>query len=245
MPFSGVKRLVTALLRQEGPVDRPEGGSYPVTNRRVIRDFIADPENTFLVSFPRTGSHWLRMLMERYFGRPSLTRVFFYPERTDYLSLHTHDLDLTTARRRVIYLYREPVATIYSQLSYHRLGPDDPQAIRHWSEMYGRHLAKWLHSEEFTTHKTVVRYDRLRQDLTGAFEPVCRHFGAIWEPERLERIARELTPDQTRQKTAHDPRVVDTSQAYQLERDRFTREHGSLVWDVLLTGRPYLEDFFT
>ncbi len=29
---------------------------------RFVDEFIAIPDNPFLVSFPRTGSHWLRMI---------------------------------------------------------------------------------------------------------------------------------------------------------------------------------------
>ena len=96
-----------------------KNGSVAITSPEVLEAFTSNPESTFLVSFPRTGSHWLRLLMELYFERPSLVRVFYYPERTDYLTYHTHDLSLDVQHPRVIYLYREPVATIYSQMQYH------------------------------------------------------------------------------------------------------------------------------
>ena len=87
-----------------------------VVDAESIRKFEDNPDNPYLVSFPRTGSHWLRMVMERYFGRPSLVRVFYYPERNDFLTLHTHDLELDVQRRNVIYLYRDPVETVFSQM---------------------------------------------------------------------------------------------------------------------------------
>ena len=243
-PLTNLKHLIAKVLKEDQLESASEQGSYPVTDREVIRAFIADPEHTFLVSFPRTGSHWLRMMMERYFERPSLTRVFYYPERTDYLTLHTHDLDLDLKRREVIYLYREPVATIYSQLNYHRLETDNRQAIVAWSNLYGQHLAKWLHDEDFSTHKTTLRYTQLQQDLVPTFEKICRHFGSELDPARLEAIARELTLPHTRAKTTHDPQAVNTSQVYRQNRDRFREEQGDLVWETVLSGRPFLEDFF-
>ena len=81
------------LLKNESNREALPKGSVRVA-QDVVDAFVADPENTFLVSFPRTGSHWLRMLMELYFQRPSLVRVFYFNERADYMCYHTHDLDL-------------------------------------------------------------------------------------------------------------------------------------------------------
>ena len=122
----------------------PNYGSMVISDRATIETFIRGPHNSFLVSFPRTGSHWLRMLMELYFGQPSLVRVFYYPERKDYLTLHTHDLELDEEYSSVIYLYRDAVDTIYSQLRYHQEDINSHERIAYWSDLYGRHLDKWL-----------------------------------------------------------------------------------------------------
>jgi hypothetical protein len=91
-----------------------------IADQVVLRKHLEDPEFPFLVSFPRTGSHWLRMLLELYFERPLLTRTFFFPEKDNYLLLHTHDLELDVKRHNVMYIYRDPVDTIYSQIKYHK-----------------------------------------------------------------------------------------------------------------------------
>jgi hypothetical protein len=106
-----------------GEPNEERSGSLQIDEPSIIEAFIENPDSPFLVSFPRTGSHWLRLIMELYFGRPSLVRVFYYPERTDYLTLHTHDIDLDIERRNVIYLYRDPVDTVYSQLNYYKESP--------------------------------------------------------------------------------------------------------------------------
>src|SRR5690606_25937856 len=86
----------------------------------AIINFIADKEKPFLVSFPRTGSHWLRMILELYFERPLLTRTFYYFDKEDdYLLLHTHDMGLTLLRENIIYIHRNPVDTVYSQINYY------------------------------------------------------------------------------------------------------------------------------
>jgi len=51
-----------------------------VTDPKILDHFLKNADFPWLISFPRTGSHWLRMIMELYFEKPSLRRVFFYPD---------------------------------------------------------------------------------------------------------------------------------------------------------------------
>lgn len=222
----------------------PGDGSISINDKSVIEMFIANPDNTFLVSFPRTGSHWLRMLMELYFGRPSLVRVFYYPERNDYLTLHTHDLELDVERPNVIYLYRDPVDTIYSQLQYQKEDINDRERIAYWSDLYGRHLDKWLHQEAFTQRKTVVRYERLKANMLEEFSKICEHFNSTLDVEHLEAAAAQASKERVKEKTPHDPQVINLAQEYAAGRQRFRAEHGEFVWQVLLHGREHLRQDF-
>ena len=127
--------------------------SLQINDRKVINNYISNPEFPFLISFPRTGSHWLRMLMEIYFEKPSLIRCFYYGNSQAYTCIHQHDVELLIERQHVIYLYRNPIDTIYSQLQYNVENLDDVSSIEYWSEKYGKHLSKWLFDEKFTTKK--------------------------------------------------------------------------------------------
>ena len=218
--------------------------SVSVDDAQVIQAFVDNPANPFLVSFPRTGSHWLRMVMELYFERPSLVRVFYYPDRKDYLTLHTHDMDLDVARQSVIYLYREPVDTVYSQMSYEKDDLDDPGRIRHWSSLYGRHLEKWLFTETFTARKTVIRYDRLRDTPEAEFARICAHFGQTLDADRLVEALEGVTREKVREKTPHDPGVIRLGSGYEDTRRAFRQRHAGLVWETILEGRARLRGAF-
>ena len=76
-------------------------------------------------------------------------RVFYYGDRKDYLTLHTHDMDLDVFRKNVIYLYRKPIPTVYSQMIYEREDINDLEKVKYWDTFYGRHLNKWLIQETF------------------------------------------------------------------------------------------------
>ncbi len=42
-------------------------------NDQFVVDYLrSNPDLPYLISYPRTGSHWLRLVMEEYFDKPSL-----------------------------------------------------------------------------------------------------------------------------------------------------------------------------
>jgi hypothetical protein len=210
----------------------------------AVTAFTSNPQNPFLISFPRTGSHWLRMLMELYFERPSLKRTFFFHKNQNYLTLHTHDLDLSVVRLNVIYLYRNPVPTIYSQLRYHREDENDPSRVAFWTALYAQHLDKWLFKEDFTQKKTIVTYENLKSDMISTFAKICLHFGTQLEPQRLETTAQRITKTAVSKRTRHDRQVVNLDRAYQDRRERFRRVWSGYVWNVLLDQREHLAQAF-
>lgn len=234
-----LKGFFPAVVGFENQTSSRENNTNPLINA-----FIENPNNPYLVSFPRTGSHWLRMMMELYFERPSLVRAFYYPEKKDFLTLHDHDLELDIVRSNVIYLYRDPVETIYSQLRYHKENLDNRTRIDYWSDLYGRHLNKWLHTETFTQKKTVIRYDRLGLNLSDEFEKICIHFGLILDTNQLASAAAQVSRENVKEKTTHDPQVMDLSKSYETGRERFRSNYSDSIWEVILRGKEHLQKYF-
>lgn len=207
-------------------------GRY-VGSQLAVSRFNKNTENTYLISFPRTGSHWLRMLIELYFERPLLTRTFFFSERRDFLLLHSHDMDLQVRRRNVIYLFRDPVDTVYSQLKYHEDVTRDKLAIIHWSNRYACHLVHWLEDEEFTVKKTIVQYEKLKSEPYTEFSKITKHFNKDIDIERLERCLSTVSKERVKQKTKHDAQVVNFEKDYEKKREEFRTQYGSLVQSAL------------
>lgn len=218
-------------------------GSLRVDQQRV-KQFDSNPDNPFLVSFPRTGSHWLRMMIELYFERPTLVRNFYFPDKTDFLLRHHHDKHLDVQRRNVLYLYREPVATIYSQLRYEQDPLDDRDRIAHWSDLYGQHLDKWLVQESFTTHKTILTYEGLKNDLVSEFAKVTAHFGQTLDAERLQRASAQITKDEVKSKTGHDRQVVTLDDRYTMTREAFREQWAAYVRENVFQNHAHLIPYF-
>ena len=227
-----VSRLLVEAADQEG--------SKIIKDPEIIRRHVANPEFPYLVSFPRTGSHWLRMLMELYFEMPSLVLAFYYHDKKDYLLLHTHDLELDLVRSNVLYLYRHPVTTIYSQMTYHCEEINSRERIIYWADLYGRHVDKWLCQERFTKRKTIVTYGEMKQDIAAVFRKLSAHFDKPFDEEKLKRGVLQVTKEEVKRKTPHDPRVIQAEASNHDARRQFADTHSSLIWDTVLHERRHL-----
>jgi len=235
-----INKLISALLPEQL---ENSSDSVAITDPSIIEKFIHDESNTFLVSFPRTGSHWLRMIMELYFKRPSLVRVFYYPKITNYLTLHTHDKDLSVERENVIYLYRDPVETVYSQLNYYRENIHDQSRIVYWADQYGRHLDKWLCTERFTKKKTILTYGGMKHDVEEEFRKVTDHFGEKLDKNKLLKAVAMITKEEVKKKTSHDQQVVQLKADYEDLREEFKLVNSSFLMNALLKDRTHLLKF--
>lgn len=209
----------------------------------VVESNISDLDFPFLISFPRTGSHWLRMIMELYFEKPSLVRVFYYSNVTGFTCYHRHDEELNVTRKNVIYLYRSPVDTIYSQMAYCKEDLKNSERVVHWANSYGRHLQKWLLDEAFTTKKTILTYEGLTDDMASEFIKVCDHFNKAFQAERLFECVRKVTKCEVQNKTWHDPQVIDNSEDYAKNKELFVNENGKLIGNTIVALDSRLQNF--
>jgi len=218
--------------------------SFKITDKKLVSSFTDDPEFPFLVSFPRTGSHWLRLLMELYLEKPALVRAFYYKDAMDFTCYHHHDENLElSGRKNVIYLYRNPVDTVYSQMCYYNQKIDDEARIQEWSNLYGRHLKKWLVDEKSLVKKTILTYEGLNSDLHNEFSKLLAHFGETLDQERLDDVARQVSKSSLKKKTMHDKQVVNTSEAYSEQRGEFRLKYATLIFSRIYDVTTKLEEF--
>jgi len=225
-------------------LSRTKSRSVAVTDQGIIKKFTDDPDFPFLVSFPRTGSHWLRMIMELYFERPSLVRIFYYPDRKNYLCLHTHDLNLDVFRKNVIYLYRDPIPTIYSQMKYENENLNDIAKIKYWADLYKQHLKKWLIDEIVSQKKVILRYENMLKDFENEFLKLVLFFGQTLNPKKLAEVRARIDKREVKKKTTHDKQVVQLSAAYSIDRDKFSRRYGNMIEDIIFGNSPEIKEFF-
>lgn len=218
--------------------------SIHIGDQKVINKFISNPDFPYLISFPRTGSHWLRMIMELYFETPSLVRIFYYKNADTFTCYHRHDEDLNIQRKNVLYLYRNPTDTIYSQLNYYKEAAHDIERIRYWANLYGKHLAKWLVEEIFTGEKTIVTYEGMKEDMAGEFQKICCHFSVPFNPGKLKSAVKKASPAEVKRKNPHDLQVINLSKRYKEEKENFRIKYSDFILDIICSQNQALGTIF-
>lgn len=220
-------------------------------SNKIIQEYRSNPQSPFLISFPRTGSHWLRMLLERYSDQPLLVRSFFDHSTTDFLLLHSHDMNLTENRKNVLYLYRYPTDVIYSQINFYQQDFRNRDFVLHWINQYAVHLIHWVFKEDFTEKKTLISYEKLKTDLSAEFQKALIHFGLTYDENKLLKVKAEIDKNKVIQQTKHDRRVMNLSKDYETNRTWFREQYDAFIFEqieemaatMLIDVRPVLNLF--
>jgi hypothetical protein len=215
-----------------------------VINKRVQNKYKNIPSFPFLVSFPRTGSHWLRMMMELYFEKPTLVRPFYYDKSDEFLCYHVHDIEQKLERDNVIYLYRKPSDVVYSQMIYHEEDLGNKIRVKYWATVYGLHLEKWLIKETFTKRKLIIKYEKLKNDLGNEFQKIVNFYDYEFDAGRLDDIAQKVSKEEVKRKTSHDKKVINRKDNYQQLKNRFLKSNSKLLTESVLSVNSDLNRFF-
>ncbi len=232
MEKPGTKDIRMGLFRSKlFNKKKTKGINYPHSDP-FVQNVISDPEFPYLVSFPRTGSHWLRMLMEYYFKVPSLVRIFEYTDSKEFTCYHTHDLEvdkLTDVQcKNCIYLYRKPVDTVYSIMKYYKADLGDSKEIKRWSVVYAQHLEKWLINEDFTKNKLIVTYDGIKSNINEEFQKICKFFNREFDPKRLKEIYDQISKDRVYD-TIKNNQIINRTADYEDVRSTFIKTNEAII----------------
>ncbi len=204
--------------------------SYSIVDQTIWHKYTLNPEFPYLVSFPRTGSHWLRNVMELYFEEPSLTRVFFYKNPANFTCFHIHDEELSfDKKKRIIYLYRDPVDTIFSQMNFYNENIGDKDRVKFWANRYGKHLEKWLLKDELSIDKVVLTYEGLKNDFDQEFKKLSNFLNVPYNPNKLESIHEKTSKVKIKKRVPEDPRVINSTSGYARNRDLFIEKNSELI----------------
>jgi len=192
------------------------------------------------VSFPRTGTHWLNCVMELYFDRPRLrqSQLTFLPNRTDWMWFSDHDGNCLIEHKDVLYLYRNPVDTIYSNCSVEN--NFTKEFITTYCELYRNHLIKWLLSD--LKARTIISYEEMQSNPLNVLRIISEHFkvpyNATKAKDALSVVTKEAMIKISNTRYITDGLLTDD---YKIKRIEFTKNFKSYIEDIILT--PELNDF--
>jgi len=182
-----------------------------------------------LISYPRTGSHWFRILMEMYLREPSAVQSFFHPPDAvkSIWGFHIHHRIIAEPHpsegpiaglKNAIYLYRSPLNTVFSQMKYHGAIPSDWDGMpndhiltemKKYKQEYYNHLDFYLNNKSNISNIHYIKYEDLQSAPSETFEACMNFLNRQWDPHIFHQIYLRCDKTLTKKLTPHDNSAVN------------------------------------
>jgi hypothetical protein len=195
---------------------------------KAERNFAVYPDDTFIVSYPRSGNTWTRFLIANLMY-PHENISFGNIERLipDTSSQSNRTLKRTPRPRiikthqyfdhrygKIIYIVRDPRDVALSYYDFHRkyrqISDDHP--LENWVDdfvrgnltssdwgSWGENVASWLYTRGQSPDFLLLRYEDMIEQTPRELTRIARHFGIEVTPERLSRIVEQCSVDRMRE----------------------------------------------
>jgi Sulfotransferase domain len=195
---------------------------------KAERNFAVYPDDTFIVSYPRSGNTWTRFLIANLMY-PNESVSFGNIERLipDTSSQSNRALKRTPRPRiikthqyfdhrygKIIYIVRDPRDVALSYYDFHRkyrqISDDHP--LENWVDdfvrgnltssdwgSWGENVASWLYTRGQSPDFLLLRYEDMIEQTPRELTRIARHFGIEVTPERLSRIVEQCSVDRMRE----------------------------------------------
>lgn len=205
-----------------------------LTTRRIMR---LEGDRPYLVSFPRSGSHYVSVCLEKYTdnrspisnfrGLAGRSLMVYRIHAGEFRS--THDLNMNAKFRKVVFLYRNPVDTLYSYCRYENILPDI-ERIRQEADFWAGHTMKWMFTEIHSHKKVILCYEKLLADFCSEFGKLLDFFGIRKEEEKMRRIQQSTTREEIKGLVDRkDDKVINATQEYRVEKEKFVKKFGHTI----------------
>lgn len=203
------------------------GGSKRILGiHRPGRELIILPDDTFLVSYPKSGNTWARVLIANLLspGKPADFRAIneLVPDPSSETKRHFMRMPRPRVIKshfvfdprypRVIYIVRDPRDVVISEYHYQRKtrNIDDHYPIEEYvhrfiaGETYpengswGEHVNGWLAARDGNPRFLLVRYENLLSDPVDELARIAAFLNIVATPQRLAEIVSLSSADRMR-----------------------------------------------
>ena len=195
-----------------------------------------------LVSFPRTGSHWLRIMLEDYLEMPCGPRAFQYPDAEPW-GIHIHDRFVgqgahqegpVNSLEKVIYLHRDPIETIFSQLKYDGKVDFIEQDVDELMNEYILHLNRWRWNNKDVNELLDITYESMKNNTLGILKEVIWFLGYEINEDRICLAISNSSKSRTKSFTSHDHAALsvqslESPEEYSAQRKIFADKFGKKI----------------
>jgi hypothetical protein len=193
----------------------------------------------YYVGVSRSGSHWIRLVLEGYMGGKSPLSNFIACKDDINILLNrlndfkgTHDMQLDFKAENVIYLYRNPIDCIFSNLKYDGTDLLNRNAVDYYLDIWIRHIQKWYYDEQFTKNKVILCYEKLQEDFVSEFSKILSFLNLEIDVDKIIKAKDIYTKGKIRE-IVHDKKVINNESDYEIQRDKFIELHGKYIYEKL------------
>jgi hypothetical protein len=196
----------------------------------------------WLVSFPRSGSTWLRQFFERYTGLSSRSvyeefnwdrPVYFETDIPCLYRTHTTDLILHNFPTRTLFLIRNPLDVIASQIKYHGKEYSDDNVVD-CAKQYVKFLIDYL---DYEHPKLLVKYEWLRESFTPHIIKILRFYEMEVSLSRIENFVtfnEQIFNDYLKYFSKYLPEEnISQDMNTDTRRNLLTDKQHELIWEIL------------
>jgi hypothetical protein len=191
--------------------------------------------NPYYVGVSRSGSHWIRLVLEGYLDGKSPISSFIAC-KDDINVLHsrlndfkgTHDMQLDFIYENVIYLYRNPIDCIFSNLKYDGTEITNKNEVDRYLNIWIAHIQKWVYDEKFTKNKVILCYEKLRNYFVDEFSKLLSFLNIEINADKIVESNETYTKSKIRE-IVHDKKVINNEYDYEIQRKRFIELFGEYI----------------
>jgi len=192
-------------------------------------------EIPYYVGVSRSGSHWIRLVLEGYLDGKSPISSFIackddinvlYSRLNDFKG--THDMQLDFEYDNVIYLYRNPIDCIFSNLKYDGTDFRDKNEVDRYLKIWIAHIQKWIYDEKFTNKKVVLSYEKLKNNFVDEFSKLLSFLNIEINANKIIESKGIYTKSKIRE-IVHDKKVINNDLDYELHRNIFIKLFGEYI----------------
>jgi hypothetical protein len=201
---------------------------YILGTDRAERDFAVYPDDTFVVSYPRSGNTWTRFLIanlvypEKNVGFTNIEKLIPDTSSQSNRSLKstprpriikTHEY-FDHRYRKVIYIVRDPrdVALSYYDFQREYRQIDDAYPLEQYVEdfvqgrlisidwgTWAENVSSWIYTRGKSKNFLLLRYEDMMQDTTRELTRIAQFFGIEAAATRLQEVIDRSSADRMRE----------------------------------------------
>ena len=194
-----MKKKIQKILNQCGyeikKISKFDGSNYEKNCYKL------NPNNPYLISYPRCGSHYLRLFLEEYVRKPTLPSHILHHTNKEYFLYHDHGANPRFIYNNYIYLYRDPVDAIYSYLIYNNTNTKDKKTINRFAIHFAWSLSKYCIDDNSSQNKAlIVKYENLLNKPTKTFSKVLNHLKVDVDYSKINNLVEKIDKKYTNEK---------------------------------------------